>query len=156
MSQLVRVAKCIKSKNGIHHWFLFPARTPWGKVLTTPIHKFRIAHRYRTEISDLYAIFLLTQGSNWGFSEFLTCSRRTIERIWWYSQGCESSSFQLFPLVWKFSCAKISAFSFIFSLFLAFNPDFTVFFLVFCMKPLTPLYSTWTHFLSIHFRVRYR
>ena len=45
-----------------------------------------------------------------------------------FNQGCESSSFQL---IWKFSCVKISAFSFIFSLFLAFHPDFTVFFLVF-------------------------
>ena len=53
-------------------------------------------------------------------------------------QGCESSSFSWFPL-WKFSCVKISAFSFIFSIFLAFFPDFTIFFLVFCMWPLTPL-----------------
>ena len=39
----------------------------------------------------------------------------------------------------KFSCVKISASSFIFSLFLAFYPDFTVFFLIFCTWYLTPL-----------------
>ena len=43
-------------------------------------------------------------------------------------QGCESSSFQLISSFWKFSCAKISTFSFIFSLFLAFLPNFTLFF----------------------------
>ena len=54
-------------------------------------------------------------------------------------QGCESSSFSWFPRFWKFSGAKISAFSFIFSRFLSFYPDFTLVFLVFCLWPLTPL-----------------
>ena len=47
--------------------------------------------------------------------------------------------FSWFLCFWKFSCAKISAFSFIFSLFLSFLPNFTLFFLVFCLWPLTPL-----------------
>ena len=54
-------------------------------------------------------------------------------------QGCESFSFQLISSFLKISCVKISAFSFIFSLFWAFYPDFMVFFLVFYMWPLTPL-----------------
>ena len=55
---------------------------------------------------------------------------------------CESPSFQLissFFFFFRFSCVKISAFSFVFSLFLIFYPDFTVFFLVLCMWPFIPL-----------------
>ena len=63
-------------------------------------------------------------------------------------QGCESSSFQLISSFWKFYTVKISAFPFIFSLFLAFLPTFMLFFLVsvcglshsdFSQPPLVPL-----------------
>ena len=56
------------------------------------------------------------------------------------TQGCESSSFRLISSFLKiFLCQNFSFFLIIFSLFLTFDPDFTVFFLIFCMWPLTPL-----------------
>ena len=59
------------------------------------------------------------------------------------AQGCETSSFQLISSFLKKKCAKISAFSFIFSLFLTFLPNFTLFFLVFlCVCDLSHL---WRH-----------
>ena len=57
------------------------------------------------------------------------------------NRGVRVPLFCWFPLFWKSYCAKISAFSFIFSLFLAFSPNFTLFFLVFCLWPLTPLHK---------------
>ena len=59
---------------------------------------------------------------------------------WAFRRGVSVPLFSWFPRFWKFSCARISAFSFIFSLFLAFLPNFTLFFLGFCLWPLTPLF----------------
>ena len=63
-------------------------------------------------------------------------------------QGCESSSVQLISSFLKIFLCQNFNFFFYFQprLFLAFYPDFTVFFLVFCMWPLTPLTKTGTPF----------
>ena len=57
-------------------------------------------------------------------------------------RGVRDPLFSWFSHFGKFSGAKISAISFIFSLFLAFYPDFTLFFIDFCLWPLTPLHSS--------------
>ena len=54
-------------------------------------------------------------------------------------RGVRVPLFSWFPRFWKFSCAEISAFSYIFGLILAFLPNFKLFFLVFCLWLLTPL-----------------
>ena len=46
-------------------------------------------------------------------------------------RGVRVPLFSWFPCFWIFSCAKISAFSFLISLFLAVLPSFTQFFVVF-------------------------
>ena len=52
------------------------------------------------------------------------------------NRGVRVPLFSWFPRVWKFSGAKISAFSFSAN-FWHFYPDFTLFFLVLCLWPLT-------------------
>ena len=56
-----------------------------------------------------------------------------------YFRSVRVPLFSKFCRFWRFSFAKISAFSFIFSLFLPFSPNFMLFFLVFCLWPITPL-----------------
>ena len=73
-----------------------------------------------------------------GTNLYVICFRRRDVRLY---RGVRVPLISWFPCFWKFPCAKISAFSFIFSLFLAFLPSFTLFFLIFCLWPHTSVYS---------------
>ena len=68
-----------------------------------------------------------------------TNARHVYTHLYTFCRGVRVPLFSWIPLFWNFFCAKISAFPSIFSLFLTVYPDFTLFFLIFCPWPLTPL-----------------